>query len=317
MEIKTLEFSQINPYVRFVGKVNTHKNSKGDLTAWRIIYDYELMYLAKGKVIVFEENRKYEINANEVHLMPPNVWHKRQVVSDELKYYTVHLDWKFDPQNIDFDARKVYLSPVLDKKTGAAAVISDLLERIDYTLPDVELLRKVKVEEEVSVERAFDKIINFFISRAITGKKSLTILLNAQVLNVLGKVISQNMGGVSDISQKIYDLKTYIDENYDIKLDLKNYIENLGYNYDYFCREFSKSEGMTPIKYLKKRIIYESKTLIISGVSICEIAEWMGFEDGYSFSKFFKIMVGKAPSVYKKEAGLSNVSFKRNKEKGQ
>ncbi len=65
---------------------------------------------------------------------------------------------------------------------------------------------------------------------------------------------------------------------------------------------FAKYNHRTPLQVIRERIALEGKRLILyTDRSASEIAYELGFEEPAHFSRFFKKMVGKSPSEFKKE----------------
>ena len=67
----------------------------------------------------------------------------------------------------------------------------------------------------------------------------------------------------------------------------------------YFRRLFGKFAGMNPVRYRTLIRISAAKSMLSAGgMSVAEVAEAVGFEDCFYFSRVFKIIVGVSPSVY-------------------
>lgn len=66
---------------------------------------------------------------------------------------------------------------------------------------------------------------------------------------------------------------------------------------------FSKYNHRTPLQVIRERIALEGKRLLLyTDQSSSEIAYELGFEEPAHFSRFFKKVVGKSPSEFKKES---------------
>lgn len=90
----------------------------------------------------------------------------------------------------------------------------------------------------------------------------------------------------------------------DIDRDLPSIAEELGYSYANFRKRFKQAMGMSPKQFRIQQRIEESKHLILSGQSINEVAERLGYPDCYSFSKQFKKYTDYTPTTYRKRQGL-------------
>lgn len=67
----------------------------------------------------------------------------------------------------------------------------------------------------------------------------------------------------------------------------------------YFRKIFTEAYGISPMRYVRKKRIEKAQSLLENGFSnISEIAESVGFNSIYHFSKTFKQLVGVSPSSY-------------------
>lgn len=72
-------------------------------------------------------------------------------------------------------------------------------------------------------------------------------------------------------------------------------VERAPYNTDYFQREFRKRIGWTPRKYQEFKRMERAMLLLESGRKISEVANEIGYQDVYYFSRMFKRYVGTSP----------------------
>ena len=77
----------------------------------------------------------------------------------------------------------------------------------------------------------------------------------------------------------------------------------------YFCREFKKSTGKSPKKFIIYQRIEKAKELLRRDFKITDIAINVGFNDLPSFNKQFKKIIGMTPTEYR--------NFLKNKTKKQ
>ena len=107
---------------------------------------------------------------------------------------------------------------------------------------------------------------------------------------------SQNEYGRSSIDETIAYMKEMIQE----KLTVEELAERLQLSVSYFSSLFRKSTGMAPLEYfiqLKlKRACY---LLTEKGLKVKEVADAMGYEDPFHFSRLFKKHMRVSPIAYK------------------
>lgn len=91
----------------------------------------------------------------------------------------------------------------------------------------------------------------------------------------------------------------YIENNYSRNTDI-GFLSSLCYmSQAHFFRLFKKEKGMSPIEYRNKLRLERAKALLSENeCSVSEVAEILGFESVYYFSRFFKKCTGSPPSEY-------------------
>lgn len=93
--------------------------------------------------------------------------------------------------------------------------------------------------------------------------------------------------------------KRYIHEHYREKLTLSDIAEYLKISSGYLSTSFSSCTNRTVSDYIAEVKIEHAKELIDSGqYLIYEIANQLGFENAYYFSKVFKKVTGISPKNY-------------------
>jgi AraC-like DNA-binding protein/mannose-6-phosphate isomerase-like protein (cupin superfamily) len=95
--------------------------------------------------------------------------------------------------------------------------------------------------------------------------------------------------------------KKYIEENYQENITVETLSSLVHLNKYYFVHNFKKQFGTSPINYLIKRRIEESKHLLVStNHSLSTISQIVGFSSPSYFSQAFKRTTNIAPQEYKK-----------------
>lgn len=97
----------------------------------------------------------------------------------------------------------------------------------------------------------------------------------------------------------VHMAKRYIHEHYREKLTLSNIADHLKISSGYLSTSFSSCMNRTVSDYIAEVKIEHAKELIDSGqYLIYEIANQLGFENAYYFSKVFKKVTGMSPKNY-------------------
>ena len=94
----------------------------------------------------------------------------------------------------------------------------------------------------------------------------------------------------------------YLMENYEHKISLDQIAHNMYLSPVYISKIFKEETGESPINYLIKIRLEKAKEILEerSDGSIKSIANEIGYDDVYHFSKLFKKYFGMSPQHYRK-----------------
>jgi len=70
-------------------------------------------------------------------------------------------------------------------------------------------------------------------------------------------------------------------------------------NKSHLSRQFKRETGMTVTEYLHKVRIDAAKRLLLAGLHVSAVAEYVGFADAYCFSRVFSQVAGCSPTAYR------------------
>jgi len=105
-----------------------------------------------------------------------------------------------------------------------------------------------------------------------------------------------------DSEELAESIHIYIKHNYNSFIDFSEIADRFGFTQSYLTKIFKKYMEVTPARYLKEyRISVAKKLLMSSNLSIKEIADQVGFDDPFHFSKSFKDVVGESPNQFRKQ----------------
>ena len=103
-------------------------------------------------------------------------------------------------------------------------------------------------------------------------------------------------------SDKIEIIYKHINENFKEHISLDQISELVSMTVPAFCRYFKKSTGKTFTKLVNEyRIVYATKLLAESNMSIADVSFECGFNNFSHFNKLFKNFAGKSASKYRSE----------------
>ena len=104
----------------------------------------------------------------------------------------------------------------------------------------------------------------------------------------------------SEVHERLCRARTYIDECYDLPLDLNEISKQACLSRFHFLRLFREAFATTPHQYLIHRRIEKAKELLRSRrLSVTDVCFEVGFQSLCSFSSLFRRCVGDAPVNYR------------------
>jgi AraC-like DNA-binding protein len=116
-----------------------------------------------------------------------------------------------------------------------------------------------------------------------------------------GTKVAQAIPNDSDLHERLCRARRYIDECYDLPLDLAEISKQACLSRYHFLRLFRDTFATTPHQYLIQRRIQKAKELLRSrDLSVTDVCFEVGFQSLGSFSSLFRRCVGHAPINYRK-----------------
>jgi AraC-like DNA-binding protein len=104
-----------------------------------------------------------------------------------------------------------------------------------------------------------------------------------------------------DVRERLSRARRFIDESYQLPLDLIEISRHACLSRYHFLRLFRDAFNTTPHQYLIQRRIEKAKELLRSRrLSITDVCFEVGFESLGSFSSLFRKRVGQPPTTYRR-----------------
>lgn len=293
-----INFLEISPFVRFVNYNSGPAYSY--FIPKRIIYDFEMIYITEGKLMVESEEGNYSIDEGEIHFMKPKVIHKRYVPNDTFcSYYNLHFDLKYTGQ--DF-APDVYTKPC-EEKIKEVPVNGILLNRMVYELSEMDLPTKMSILEPTRIVNVLDEMLDAYRKREFGYQ----LVLTANLLKILSITAENNRNNnqtttFSCYSDQINKFTLYLLNHYQEKINLDEVARRMGMSSTYLRKIFKSIEQKTPQEYLIDLRIQKAKDLMKERKrSITEISNLVGYDDVHYFSRIFKKKENMTPTQYMAE----------------
>lgn len=233
-------------------------------------YFSELFYVLNGRGNFVVEDEVFEVSADDMVIVNPNVEHtERSVGQHPLEYVVLGVDGLV----FSFDDGK---SPAYSKYNYAS----------------------------------LKKTLNFYLGTMISEMEQRNEshqIVCQDLLEVFLITISRhaNFSYFSSATQKeskeIASAKRYLEANYKENISLDELAQICHLNKYYLVHNFKKTYGISPINFLIERRIEECKYLLeTTDYSLSQIAQIVGFSSLSYFSQSFKKVAKFSPNEYRK-----------------
>lgn len=287
--------NEINPHIRFVNNFSANYDY---VQPDRMIYDYEFMYILEGGITIYYDTQKYEMGPSDLFYFCPNVVnHMETRASENLFTHCIHFDWISPEPDEDFRAEDFYLSPVVPREQKGR--IPGLVKRytpspLDFAIPSV--VRKL---DDKIFRKHFFLCYNSFLDASPLGQLK-TKQYFWSIITDLYKVLYEKEKPA--IHPKIKKAIQYMNSNYTKDITSEKLAQLLQLSAKYLGAEFKKGTGSTISEYVHLLRMYHARQMLVgSTLSIQEIADLLGYSNGFYFSNKFKQFEGVSPLKYREE----------------
>lgn len=273
-----LTYNDFNPTVFYVSKCKMIKNG---------VYhnhDYtELAYILSGKGKYLVDGKEYDVEAGDLVICNPGVMHTHIVTNP--KEPTIEFIAGFN----DFHFKNMAPNSI-ETKDGSC------------------ILKTTSELKQKLMMHCYEMIAEKESSNA--GKY---IMFKSHLMQML-LLIMREIVSNDDYEQtrcnfesynKNYAVKkviNYLNENYNKKISLEQIAHNMYLSPVYISKIFKEETGESPISYLIKIRLEKAQDILVKdkNSSIKAIANQVGYDDAYHFSKLFKKYYGISPLYYRK-----------------
>lgn len=273
-----LTYNDFNPTVFYVSKCKMTKNG--------VYHNHdhaELAYILSGKGKYLVDGKEYDVEAGDLVICNPGVMHTHIVTNP--KEPTIEFIAGFN----DFHFRNMAPNSI-ETKDGSCILKTTAELKQKLTMHCYDMI----AEKESS-----------HMGKYIMFKSHLMQML----LLIMREIVSSNGYEQSKCDfesyNKNYAVKrviNYLNENYNKKISLEQIAHNMYLSPVYISKIFKEETGESPINYLIKIRLEKAQDILIKerNSSIKAIANQVGYDDAYHFSKLFKKYYGISPLYYRK-----------------
>lgn len=270
MDINNIDFLEFDPTVLFcvkgVRKIKDKPHMHNHM---------EIAYIISNKAIFNIDGVSHEVKEGDLVLINPEQIHSGRVISPNNlseEFFIGFTDFKMGdmPDNTLFKG----LSPIIKTNPNSRKKILALINAI----------LEENTQEQTGKYFMLKSYLVQFVLLAIREKQQeSTRCANNNKLKLSSEITE------------------YLHEHFAEKISLDQIAKNMYLSPFYISKVFKEETGEAPINYLIKIRLENAKELLLNqNLSIKEIADAVGYEDAYHFSKIFKKHYGMSPVEYKK-----------------
>lgn len=253
----------------------------------RIIYDYELVYIEKGELILNYDGKDYNCREGQFILIRPAIAHSFKCGENPVYQPHIHFDMIY---NLNSEKTPVSFKDMCELTEKERRLITkDLFE--DYPKTPF-----VVFSNEKRMLELFYNIVN-------SPNNGKDIKHKAMLTEIIANIITDNFPDFfEDLKNDDYtvfnQIKDYIDAGQGVSMSLEDFENQFSYSKYYLDRQFKKRFGVSLIEYRNKKRMLTACELLKEGCSVTEISERLGFASVYSFSRTFKEKMGISPTDF-------------------
>lgn len=278
-----MNLSMINPYIRIARPsiLPAHFELKQ-----RIIFDYELIYIADGSFLMHYHDQDYHCTAGQFLLLRPGISHSFSGITSPVSQPHIHFDLTHTA-----DSPEV---PISFKDMDAMTEYEKKQIRTDFfcTYP---LSPVVTFSDPTKALSLFEEIVTPLALSPLTAKAKFILLLEMLINDNFPELLTKQTPSY----RPEHHLKDYIDAGQGLSSTLDDLAHQFNYNKYYLERCFKDTYGVSVMAYRNERRMQTAKELLHSS-NVSSVSEQLGFTSIYVFSRSFKSFFGISPSEYRK-----------------
>lgn len=265
------------------------------LLQMRILFEYELLFLEEGKLSITVDGKLYACKPGDIILFCPGQQHEiRSVGSQNISQPHIVFDLEYDQYSdiIPISFRNLDAFTEDEKRM----IRSNEFSQLDSPI--------LKVSNMSSFLQLFYDVIDAYEDKHAMYQ----LVCKYRLIKLLCYLFTCNpemtYEGSPQLNPSLMHVKEYIDCNYTNKISLDILSKQFHIDKFYLTRRFREEFGVPIIHYYNSTRIAAAKRLLKDMHSVTQTASMLGFDNIYTFSRFFKRGTGFSPKAYAKQTNL-------------
>ncbi|QGH36051.1 helix-turn-helix domain-containing protein [Gracilibacillus salitolerans] len=288
-----MEFKNLTPYIR----VAMDSKIKPPFYINRSIFDYELIFLKEGEILLAVEDNSYHCVPGDIIFLKPMQHHMLKSINENTIYQPhIHFDFfhREDSKDVKVSFKKMH--EMTPKENSWFR--EDITKQVNIDISPV-----IRLKNPIIIENLLFDIINEFDQKLPYYEVTIQGLFSQLWGYIQREIHWQKNTQIQKYWEEIQHVKAYINHHHAREVTLEELEKVANISKYHLVRLFKMTYRVTPIKYHLQIRIEKAKELIqYSELSINEIAERFGFNSIHAFSRSFKNMEGVPPSFYRKSS---------------
>lgn len=249
---------------------------------------HEMLYIASGEVMLKWLGTTYRVSGPALFLLTPNTPHDLIVTSEESSFGFLELELGASDYFPPFEEIQIWneMQGYGDGDFGALRHIFSCVEQMWDMLRTKRHSRQARMEAAMLDSRKIFLFIHDFLEHEIAEE-----------------------GGRKTASEEaVHYLMRFMETDYRDNITLNTLSQLVHLNTSYLIRLFHRVTGMSPLGYLQELRMSAAKSLLLmTTMSIQEVADAVGYQSIHYFSRLFKQKYGQSPTQWRKsERGKSS-----------
>lgn len=257
-----------------------------------VISPFSRLYLIdRGEAWIYMNREKFHLTEGDLFLIPKFTYHAYQCEEQMNHYYICFLD-QFIGEKSLFDCFRFRY------QTQAGELEKCLMKRFLELNPDCQI--------SDPDPKAYDNRADLFERAHGKSLREISSDLESKgiLLQLFARFVEQEEPwAASNFEQHVGMNKVlhYINNHLDRPITVRELAEVMCVSPDHFSRLFKNVNGIPPNRFVQMKRIERAQTLLLlSDLSIKEVAEAVGIPNLSQFSKLFHKMAGVAPRSFRK-----------------